>query len=76
METLSKLYLELAHVVPPETKNFRELAAEQAIKKALWQLAESAPLEGGGPIQMAANTLRTAVGLPPLNDGEKPSSGL
>lgn len=31
METLSKLYLELAHVVPPETKSFRDIENEREI---------------------------------------------
>lgn len=31
MEILSKLYLELAQVVPKETKSFRELELEQKI---------------------------------------------
>ena len=76
METLSKLYLELSHVVPKETKNYRDIFFEQSIKNALNALDGATPRQRNGPVYRAADILRSAIGLPPLNIGENPSSGL
>jgi hypothetical protein len=38
-ETLAKLYLELAHVVPPGTRTFREIKLEELLHLAI-RLAE------------------------------------
>lgn len=76
METLSKLYLELRHVIPDETKNVREIYLEETIRQALRSLDHATPRHRNGPVFRAADVLRAAVGLPPLNPGENASDGL
>lgn len=56
METLSKLYLELANVVPAETVSSRELAIQRWVDKygvALMMIAEGAE----NPRQIASEIL-------------------
>lgn len=65
-ETLCKLYLELAEVVPDGTKTRRDLAAEAAMKRALLALAEVDPDPG---VLRAAFYLRNYLGLPRLHGG-------
>lgn len=76
IETLSKLYLELALVVGPATKNYRELDIEARIKTALRHLDHATPAQRNGPVYQAADTLRAILCLPPMNIGGKPSEGL
>lgn len=47
-ETLSKLFLELAHVVPSGTKTFREMALEKEIERLRSILAEIRAFAGEG----------------------------
>ncbi len=73
METLSKLYLELAHVVPRDTKSSRELSYELQIKQALKHLDHATPQQRNGPVYQAADRLRSALGIGPMEIGGKPS---
>ena len=76
-ETLSKLYLELSHVVPDGTKTAKELALQRAIENALRELDFATPQQRNGPCIKAAGILRAAIGLAPMTlPGGKPSEGL
>ena len=72
-ETLSKLYLELANIVPRETKSSRELTYEFQIKQALRYLDHATPNQRNGPVYQAADRLRSAIGIGPMSVGGKPS---
>ncbi len=74
-ETLSRLYLELAHVVP-EARTFRDLRNELAMKEALRHLDHATPKQRNGPLYQAADKLRAALGLAPMQIGGKPSEGI
>ena len=76
LETLSKLYLELAHVVDLSTKTYRELDTERRVKSALRHLDHATPQQRNGPVYQAADVLRGILYLPPMVVGGKPSDGL
>lgn len=76
MSTLDELYLDLANVVHPETRSSRDLAYEAAIKKALRHLDSATPKQRNGPTYQAADALRNAIGLEPMQIGGRPSDGL
>ncbi len=75
-ETLSKLYLELANVIPRETKSSRELTYECQIKQALRHLDHATPQQRNGPVYQAADRLRASIGIGPMAVGGKPSDGV
>lgn len=75
-ETLSKLYLELAHVVPEGTKTYREMALEEALKFLVncCDAAEftgdlDAGMDGEGPVESARALLS------PNSNGKRDSKG-
>lgn len=74
-EVLAKLFLELAHVVPG-AKTFRDMKNEATMRKALRHLDHATPQQRNGPCYQAADVLREALGLPPMEIGGKPSDGL
>lgn len=74
-EIISKLYLELSHVVPAGTKTAREIEVEKLIKKALMHMDYTTPKLRNGPMYQAADSLRKAIGLNPVEIGGKFSEG-
>ena len=70
-EILCKLYLELAHIVPPGTYSHKELMYREAMERALWYLNDATPKTRNGPTYRAADTLRLALGWPPCKIGGK-----
>lgn len=75
-ETLSKLYLELANVLPDTTRSSRELMYRNIMKNALMHLDFATPKQRNGPVYRAADELRIGLGLSPMKIGGKPSDGL
>lgn len=76
MDTLCKIYLELSNVVPVGTKTARELEVERLIKKSLMHMDYTAPQHRNGPMYQAADSLRKAIGLGPVEIGGKFSEGV
>ena len=73
---LERLFLELSQVVGEGTQTAREFKLETAMKVALRYLDRATPSQRNGPVYMAADTIRTALRLPPMHVGGKPSEGL
>ena len=76
METLSKIYLELANVIPETTRSRRDIEFRVAIVKALQHLDYATPRQRNGPCYQAIGVLRGAIGLAPMEIGGKATDGL